>query len=225
MDLIYKWENTPLPEPIPLKEFKPAYPQLPVLKTYKGRFPMKYWEHWTKRSYTDIVPVKSWICPVKLKQLAEEVGIPPDDLQLHRVLERLKDGANIGCKGNGRLPTLCPNSPSASEFGQRVADSLQGWIAEGLCFGPLQKHELPWSDFSSNPILVKLKPNGKARICVNMSAPHQKDTDSMGSPTSVNDGIDPDEFPATMSSTKSFCQSLMKAGCPAEMAKLGTCNN
>ena len=139
--------------------------------------------------------------------------------RLRRVLQRLENGADIGCKGPSRLPTIENNSRSFFEYGVRVADSLQGWITDGLCFGPAREEELPWIDHTVNPMTVKLKPNGKARICINMSAPMNTNPES-GEPSSVNSGIDPEEFPATMSSTKSFCQSLMRAGCPAEVCKL-----
>ena len=68
--------------------------------------------------------------------------------------------------------------------------------------------------------MVKLKPDGKARICINMSAPYGKPGDPEGIPKAVNEGIDADEFLATMSSTRSFCESLMLAGCPGVMCKL-----
>ena len=166
------------------------------------------------------MPVASWINPGKLLEVARAEGLQDNDKRLRRVLNRLKEGADIGCRGDGRKPTRCQNSVSAIEFGDRVADSLQGWIIDGLCFGPIKEEELPWNEFSSNPITVKLKPNGKARICVNMSAPHLEEETLPGTPMSVNSGINADEYPTTMSSTKSFCKSLMRAGCPAEMAKL-----
>ena len=102
----------------------------------------------------------------------------------------------------------------------RVADALQGWIKDGLCYGPLEEHELPWDDVTVIPITVKLKPNGKARICIDMSAPYIDTKSGETVPSSVNSGIDTDEFPTSMSSTKSFCESLMKAGCPGEMCKI-----
>ena len=80
--------------------------------------------------------------------------------------------------------------------------------------------EMPWKDFTVNSITVKIKPNGRARICINMSAPHQKPSDEVGKPTSVNAGIDTKDFPSSMSSTKTFCESLMRVGCPAEMCKI-----
>ena len=79
---------------------------------------------------------------------------------------------------------------------------------------------MPWATYTINPITVKLKPNGKARVCINMSAPYKKDSDPPGTPSSVNSGIDISKFPATMSTTQSFLHSLMLAGSPAEMAKL-----
>ena len=53
-----------------------------------------------------------------------------------------------------------------------------------------------------------------------MSSPHSKASDPVGKPSSVNSGINGDLFPATMSSTRSFCQSLMRVGCPGELCKL-----
>ena len=151
--------------------------------------------------------------------MALKLGYTGKEERLTRVLGRLQHGCDIGCRGTGRLPTRYPNSKSTEEYGERVADSLQGWIKDGLCYEPLEEEELPWDDYTINPITVKIKPNGKARICIDMSAPHT-DNDNDATPSSVNSGIDPREFPTTMSSTKSFCESLMRAGCPAEMCKI-----
>ena len=139
-------------------------------------------------------------------------------------MDNLLNGANIGCEGDGRLPTKKPNSELATVYGERVADALQSWIKEGICFGPLCPEEMPWKEYTVNPITVKLKPNGKARICINMSAPYLKESDPPGTPASVNSGIDIDKYPATMSSTKTFLESLMRTGCPAEFAKVDWTN-
>ena len=104
------------------------------------------------------------------------------------------------------------NSKSALVYGERVADSLQDWIKEGIAFGPLLPEEMPWTDYSVNPILVRLKPNGKARIIVNMSSPYPKESDKKGDPKSVNSGINKEDFPATMSLIAKFAQSLMHSG-------------
>jgi hypothetical protein len=51
--------------------------------------------------------------------------------------------------------------------------------------------------------MVRPKPNGSARIILNLSAPKGN---------SVNEGIDKDEFPATMSSTEAWLKALYRAG-------------
>ena len=117
--------------------------------------------------------------------------------------------------GYGRLPTSKANSDLASQYGVRVADSIQGWIGDGLCFGPL----LPWDVYTVNPVTVKLIPNVKAGECINMSAPYKCDKMIEDAPASINSGIDTSKFPATMSSTQSLT-SPMRARCPAVMCKL-----
>ena len=157
--------------------------------------------------------------PEQVMSLASSLGYRNAE-RLERVMKRLHEGADLGCQGLARLPTRMPNSPSAVEFGEKTADSLQGWIKDGLAFGPCLPEEMPWSDFTVNPLKVVLRPDGKARICINMSAPYSKPSDPPELPASVNSGIHKDMFPATMSSTKTFCKSLMRAGCPGEMCKL-----
>ena len=46
---------------------------------------------------------------------------------------------------------------------------------------------------------VRIKPNGKARLILELSAPHQDEVElGMGCPVSVNAGIDPKEFVTEM---------------------------
>ena len=161
-----------------------------MLSSYHGKLATEYWNSWTKKTYDDLRDAKSWVCPERLLEVAMSVGLSPQDPRLTRVVERLRNGANIGCTGGARKPTRHRNSRSAEEFGARVADALQGWIRDNLCFGPLDESELPWLDFTVSPILVKIKPNGKARICIDMSAPHNGADSTKGKPATVNSGID-----------------------------------
>ena len=215
---LLKWQQEPLPGKVPLVPYKQKNTEIPVLANYEGELSNEYWAKWTKRTYESIAPAASWVCPERLEGVAACLGYSNE--RLTRVLERLRKGADIGCKGNGRLPTRMPNGQLALEYGERVADSLQDWIKDGIAFGPLLPEEMPWQDYSINPVLVRLKPNGKARIIINMSSPHHKEGETEDGPKSVNHGISKDEFPATMSSVTKFCGSLMLAGCPAEMCKL-----
>ena len=208
------------PGALPLKIFSQTFKNIPELEVYEGTLPESYWRTWTKKTYEELQSTKSWISPNKLMTVARAVGYTGREGRIKRAMDRLQYGADIGCRGDGRLPTERQNSRSATEFGVRVADSLQGWIEDGLCFGPMGREEMPWEAFTVNPITVKLKPNGKARICINMSAPYKTEGQAAGTPSSVNSGINKDEFPTSMASTTSFCKSLMRAGCPAEMCKL-----
>ena len=202
-----------------MKEFTQKHKEIPVLENYDGVLPDGYWANWTKRSFNSLTPARSWICPEKLEALAKEVRYN-DKVRLARVLDRLRNGANLGCKGSARLPTMMPNGTSAAEYGVRLADSLQDWIKEGIAWGPLLKEEMPWQNYTVNPMQVRLKPNGKARIIMNMSSPYKKEGDDPAKPASVNSGIRKEDFPTSMSSTETFLASLMRAGCPAEMCKL-----
>ena len=217
--LVKKWRNQAIPELQPPKSFKQKHDEIPILDNYEGTLSEDYWSCWTKRSFESITPGKSWVCPDKLEVLANTLGLRNRG-RLDRVLDRLRNGATLGCKGAARLPTKMPNGPSVAECGVRLADSLQDWIKDGIAWGPLLPEEMPWRDYTVNPMQVRLKPNGKARIIINMSSPYPKEKDSQETPASVNSGIDKSEFPTSMSSTESFLCSLMRAGCPAQMSKL-----
>jgi hypothetical protein len=137
-----------------------------------------------------------------------------DQARLDRVLERLRAGAEIGCTGRGRLPTNQKNDPSATEFGARVADALAEIINQKIMVGPLNAEDIPWNDISVSPILVRIKPNGKARIIINLSAPHNTE-----GPGSVNSTIDSSLYEARMSSTANVAGMILRAGPGAKIGK------
>ena len=195
-----------------LKEFRPKM-GLPKLNSYKKPPPANYWNHWPKRTFEQTLPTKSWVSGSKLQELAMQYNYT-DWSRLERVVERLNNNARIGCHGRGRLPTFSGNAKSAFEFGDRVADSLAEWIKAGIMVGPLDEEEIPWEDITVSGIMVRLKPTGKARIIVNLSAP-----DNEEGPGSVNCGISVDDFPAKMSSTAKFVESLFRVGRNALIAK------
>ena len=186
---------------------------MPRLEQYTSRLPAIYWARWNKRGLEQLLPVKSWVDAGKLRKLAEDLEYR-DVKRLGRVCERLEKGADIGCQGRGRLATRVKNNPSAYEFGERVAHSLQQWVEEGIAAGPLREEEIPWPDFTVSPLTVRLKPNGSARLIVNMSAPHNE-----SGPGSVNSGIDGSQFEAKMSSTTKFVKALSKVGVGALICK------
>jgi hypothetical protein len=213
-----------IPEPA---RFEPKY-DLPILEDYSlAKFPASYWSKWKKRSLNMLMPGSSWVSSEGLRDLAARANFPHTTM-LNRVCDRLDNGANIGCEGRGRLPTFGSNAKTVYEYGDRVSDSLQGWICEGIAAGPLRLEELAVlpAPFTVNPMGAKLKPNGKIRVLVNASSPHDEDDWTPGwiwspkLPGSVNSTIDPAKFPTKMSSVPRFVRALSKCGRNAQVDKL-----
>ena len=218
------WELPPLPEPV---NFKPKY-NLPHLDDYsKDRFPASYWSKWTKRTLDMVLPGSSWVSSDCLRELADRANFPHTKM-LERVCNRLDKGANVGCEGRGRLPTVANNSKHVYEFGDRISDALQDWICEGIAAGPLKEEELKrlGQHYTVNPLGAKLKPNGKIRVLVDASGPHDEDESVPGwiwnteMPGSVNSTIDSSQFPTKMSSVPKFVRALWRCGRGAIVDKL-----
>ena len=179
----------PLEKEPPLKVFKQKHPRLPILRDYSANLPESFWRKWLRRDYGSLTPAISWILPEALEGEARRLGYKDKESRLKKTLKRLREGADIGCRGSARLPTKARNSPTAYQYGARVMDTIQGWVVDGLCYGP-------------------------------PTAPYPKPWHKEDEPSAVNTGVDKEEFPASMGSTRSFSISLSKAGCPAEMIKI-----
>ena len=201
-----------LPAMPPMKEFK-AKMGLQKLQDYKKPPLANFWSSWPKRTFEQALPSKSWVNSGRLRELAMKYQYS-DWARLERVCHRLDHGANIGCNGRARLPTIGTNAISAYTFGDRVCDTLAKMIKDGIMVGPLDEEEIPWEGITISPIMVRLKPNGTARLIINLSHPNLDE-----GPTGINSGIDAKEFPATMSSTAKFVESLFKVGRNALICK------
>ena len=202
------------------KVFRPKNPELEVLESYEGDFPDSYWDRWTKKELSD--RAVSWVDPVRLREEAEKANIDPG--WVGKVCERLANGADTGCRGMGRAPTREKNSSTAAANGRKLADTLQSWIKAGILAGPFKEEELPWTDYTLNPLTVRPKPDNSVRVILDMSAPHLKETkeDPVGPdvPRSVNAGIDKELFPTKMSSTLQVLDSIHRVGVPCEACKV-----
>ena len=197
--------TTNIPDLPPNKTFKPKY-NLPTLTNYNTIAPSNFWDNFPKNL---IQPSKSSLNPDLLLQLLLETNFP--DLELaYKIFDDMKFGAKIGCKGDFRKPSIATNAPSAYTDGPQVSDAIADWLHKGFAFGPIPIHEAP-SNAKFSGIMTKPKPNGSVRIILNLSAP-------LGS--SVNEGIDPSEFPTTMSSTTAWLRVLRSAGRNAKFCKI-----
>ena len=88
------------------------------------------------------------------------------------------------------------------------------WVKEGFAYGPVEENDIPPGSKISG-IMTKLKPNGSVRVILNLSAPQG---------ISVNEGIDVNNFPAKMSSTKKWLRILHRAGAGCRMVKVDWSN-
>ena len=197
--------HSTLPELPPLKTFKPKF-ALPGLDSYDGVFPTWFWAL-ALSNYN--FPGISLVDSEKLRAYALEFGY--QDLEtLNKVCADLQFGADIGCSGSFRLPSKATNAPSAFENGRQVTDAVCDWLAKGFAYGPVPLAQVPEKAKFSG-IMTRPKPNGSVRIILNLSAPLGR---------AVNEGIDNNQFPTSMSSTTKWLRVLRRAGKHAKMCKV-----
>jgi hypothetical protein len=116
----------------------------------------------------------------------------------------------IGCKGVYRAASHSKNAKNAYVNGRQVSDAIAAWVSLGYAYGPVPEEDLP-HNAKVNGILTRTKPNGSVRIILNLSAPKG---------FRVNDGINKDDFPATMSSTEAWLAVLNKLGLGCSIMKV-----
>lgn len=187
------------------KVFKPKHPELPRLQSYKGKASKDFWDKFPK-NYT--WPGKSLIDARELEKLGKALNLI--DERFETVLNDIRHGALLGCRGEARLPTRSSNSTSAYEFGWQVTDAIACWASKGFVHGPVAPAAVP-KNAKVNGIMVREKPNGSVRVILNLSAPKER---------GVNAGIKKEDFPAKMSSTSKFLEVLDRAGRGCEMVKI-----
>ena len=190
--------------PYPLKIFVPKF-NLPLLENYDLPAPQNYC-HWPKNYKLE---QESKINFELVRKLAVDAGFEDREL-LEVVYSDLKYGAHIGCKGHYREPTISKNAPSAFEYGDRVSDLICEWLQAGYAAGPFEFDEIP-ENAKISGLMVKLKPTGKARLILNLSAPKG---------SCVNEGIYKTDYPAKMTSTIKFVRILTKCGRNCKFTKV-----
>ena len=191
------------PPPLKKKIFKPKH-DLPVLEDYKKSPDMTFWEKFPK-NYK--YPGKSQIEATELEELCKEAGVEGE--MVDNVLHDIAHGADLGCVGPARNPTRSKNSASSYDFGPQVTDAVADWCAKGFCYGPITESLVP-EEAKVSGIMCREKPNGSARVILNLSSPEKQ---------SVNDGIAKDLYPAQMSSTEQWLEVMNKAGRNCNIAK------
>jgi hypothetical protein len=77
---------------------------LEVLEEYGDEMTDSYWDKWEKREYKGRSGGVSWVDADRLREEAERVGVR-DRGWVEGVCDRLKKGAVLGCRGEGRWPS------------------------------------------------------------------------------------------------------------------------
>ena len=110
-----------------------------VLEDYGEVLDDAYWEKWKKKEYAGWTGPVSWEDANKLKVEAMRVGVRHMEW-VEEVCDKLKTGATLGCRGEGRWPwpTSGQNNKSAYEEGARMVDNLQTYINDGFVCGPFK---------------------------------------------------------------------------------------
>ena len=112
-----------------LKTFNPVNKNVPRLKEYGTDLGDAYWDKWVCNPYRE--EKGSFIDHNELREVAEEMDHPEKE-KVEAIAVMLEHGANIGVEGEGRWPSVGKNNGSVYTFGDRVADSLQTGVKDGI---------------------------------------------------------------------------------------------
>ena len=112
-----------------LKTFKPVNLNIPQLGKYGADLGDAYWDQWVCNPYRE--EKGSFINHDELRLVAEEMDHPEKE-KVEEIAVMLEHGANIGVEGEGRWPSVGKNNESVYSYGDRVADSLQTGVRDGI---------------------------------------------------------------------------------------------
>ena len=139
--------------------------------------------------------------PVKLHLLSQLLSPHPNRDLCNTVLHRFRIGADIGFRGSLRAQSGTANNTSALIHADAVSQAIRLEVERGHTCGPFR--HIPLAPFKINPLSARLKPDGSARLILDLSQP---------SGESVNDGIDPAEFTCSYSSVDEAVALIFKNG-------------
>ena len=190
------------------KVFKSKH-NMPKLDDYAKKPPDGFWNNVEKVTWEDVSRIEGGINADMLESMARQVD-SLDKAMLDRVLSYVKNGARLGVSMECQVSSTSSNAASVLEHGEEVTDALVDWLHQRFVIGPFDPDNIPFENCKISGLMCKMKPNGKARIIVNMSK---------GNPVSVNEGINKDDFPTAMSSTTAWIRIMWRCGKNCRFAK------
>ena len=152
----------------------------------------------------------SMVSPLNVSQFTLDLAGHPDRQAVAYVLNGLQHGFRLGFQPARKLKPARKNKPSAFQNPKVIDDYLATEVARGRVAGPFPSPPLPNLQVSSFGVIPKKGQPGKWRLIVDLSSPHG---------SSVNDGIDADEFSMHYIHLDQIINMIAKHGPGALMAK------
>ena len=155
----------PLPEKKVFCKQNPEIPSLPPEDYKKDDYGDAYWATWPEPQWNNKQP---WLSASAVEQIQAETGCVSDK-EADQLLHDIIHGVELGCTGDARLPTDCPNNASAATHGERLLDMMATWCKSKICSGPFTRAQLEAElgpNVTINPIQVAEKPCGKVNTAV-----------------------------------------------------------
>ena len=146
--------------------------------------------------------------PLRRSQFESELASHNDKAWVNWLLNSITYGVSIGFSGP-HTPYISSNLPSAAQHPHIITAELAKEVEAGRVLGPFAT--IPMNTFRSSGLGVIPKKNGKWRMILHLSAP-------FGS--SVNDGIDNDQFPVQYSTVDDAVEMISRYGTGAILAKI-----
>ena len=156
------------------------------------------------------LPPVSAVTPLQAQQFSWELRLHPHWQKVDFVLDGIRHGFRLGFCHTQRLKPAKTNKPSADQNPSVIDEYLAHEVSRGRVAGPFEFPPLPNLQVSSFSVIPKRGQAGKWHLIVDLSSPIS---------SSVNDGIDPEEFTLHYITVDQVIQLVSQFGPGALMAK------
>lgn len=153
-------------------------------------------------------PLKKVVTPLRRPQFEEELKKHPDPLWVKQLLHGIDKGVRLGYKGP-RFHHTSRNLSSASRYPHIIDKEIDKEISLGRLLGPFD--DPPFSNLRCSGVGVIPKKTGGWRMIMHLSAPTR---------SSINDGINKEEFTLRYSSIDDAVRLIQLSGPTSKLAKI-----
>ena len=156
------------------------------------------------------LPPVSAVTPLQAQQFSWELRFHPNQQQVNFVLNGIHHGFKLGFCHTQQLKLAKKNKPSADQYASVIDEYLAHEVSRGRVAGPFDSPSIPNLQVSSFSVIPKREQMGKWRLIVDLSSP---------TGSSVNDGINPEEFTLHYITVDQVIQLVSQFSAGALMAK------